>query len=114
MKLITEKFFDEIRQNAEKRGIPFLLTKKDLIEVFEKQNGKSTFTGNKLEFTSLGYRGTASLDRRENHIRAYTPENIQWVEDYLNQMKRGFAQSFFFNACMEVANGPCCFSRQQL
>jgi len=102
-----------MRLNAEKRNIPFLVTMDDLIEAFERQSGKSVFTGKKLEFNSQGYRGTASLDRKHNFIRAYTPENIQWIEDYLNQMKRGFAQSFYFDACLEVANGPCCLLRQQ-
>lgn len=86
--------------NAGKRPdhIEFLIGPKDLIALWDKQNGRCAVSGVVLTHHKDGF-GTkdfnASLDRISND-RSYTPDNIQLVCYRVNLMKHALTEDMFY------------------
>ena len=99
---ITERYWNEVKKSANKRGIPFLVEPKSTWEMFLKQNKRCALSGVMLDFVTFGYRGTASLDRIDSCV-PYTPENVQWTTGPLNLMKGRNDQRYFIAECTKVA-----------
>lgn len=100
---ITERYWREIEHSANKRNIPFLTTREEVWRLFLSQNKRCAITAVDLNFTSYGYRGTASLDRINNN-KPYVWHNLQWVLSDINIMKKDHNLLYFKHLCSLVAN----------
>jgi len=98
---ISDRYWNEIKTKANKRGIGFHLDPADAWKVFIFQSKKCAITGKKLEFISSGYRGSASLDRIDSH-KPYTRHNVQWVLAEINVMKGRHSMEYFKLLCEMV------------
>lgn len=87
------------------RGIKFNLSKKDLWDLWEKQQGKCAYTGLDLlvNFTSTTSYSecTASLDRIDSS-KGYDIDNVEWVHKKINIMKNKFTKTDFIVFCKLV------------
>lgn len=99
---ITREYWNEVKQIAEDRGIGFLISPQDAWKVFLQQNRRCEFTNCELDFTSLGYRGTASLDRIDAD-KSYVRGNVQWVLADINVMRGRHNARYFRHLCCLVA-----------
>jgi hypothetical protein len=106
---IPMSYYTRAKNGAQDRGrnLEFSITIQDLWDLFIKQNGKCSLTGEELSFGSQQLNkktlGTASLDRIDSS-KGYTKNNIQWVHKDVNLMKNHYDQSRFIEVCKEVAN----------
>ncbi len=87
---ITKSFWTPIVKQAERRGIPFEITREFAWQLYIDQNRKCALTGDVITF-ALNIRDergshTASLDRVDNSL-GYTMGNVQWVHKKVNIMK---------------------------
>jgi|APSaa5957512535_1039671.scaffolds.fasta_scaffold145598_2 hypothetical protein len=98
---ISDRFWGDIKESAEKRQIPFIITTSDAWKVFLTQEKRCALTGMKLDFSCFGYRGTASLDRVDSSM-PYVRHNIQWVFSPINIMKGCHNQHYFKHLCKLV------------
>lgn len=93
-----------IKPNGSKRNsrvnISVTITKKEMWELFLKQNKKCALSG--LDITIENKKGTASIDRIDPK-KGYVLENVQWVHKDLNRMKNIFSESYFIEICKLVA-----------
>lgn len=99
---ITLSFWNPIIKQANKRGIPFLITREFAWELYLKQNKKCNLTGLDIIFSSNirdeRSTHTCSLDRIDSDI-GYTENNIQWVHKKINIMKNSMKQDEFIKWC---------------
>lgn len=98
---ITDRYWDEIRQSAAERHIPFYLTREEAWQLFLIQRRRCAITNLSLEMTSRGYRGNASLDRIDSY-GPYTLQNVQWLEVWVNLMKGQMPTKLFKERCRQV------------
>jgi hypothetical protein len=98
---VTGMYFNKIKKCAEKRKIPFSVTREDLDKVFQSQNGLCVYTKFPLNFETSGKMGTASLDRI-NSKDGYTSTNIQWVHKDVNSMKWDLSNEKFIEICQII------------
>ena len=98
---ITEKYWAEVRQGAQERGVGFHIEPAEAWKVFVFQDRLCALTGLPINFTDFGYRGTASLDRIDSY-KPYCRHNVQWVYGPLNLMKGRYAEPFFVRMCRLV------------
>lgn len=100
------------KASAKKRHIPFSVSIEEGWELFENQNRRCPYTGEKLEMychrirksknnTAIISKGTASLDRIVSS-KGYTPDNVQWIHKNLQSMKMDFPERIFFEYCESV------------
>lgn len=98
---ISSSTWHRIKGAAKIRNIPLLVDKKDLWELFLKQNQKCALTGLKLTF-GIKYKdrakGTASLDRIDSK-GIYELKNVQWVHKDVNVMKQDFPEDYLKELC---------------
>lgn len=107
---ISKKFWNSIKRSADKRKIAFEITPEDAWSVFLTQKRRCAITGILLDFSTYGYKGTASLDRLDSY-KAYTLSNIQWVYSPINMMKGSHNYNYFIYLCNLVsANSTQTFS----
>ena len=103
---ITKSFWTPIQRQAERRGIPFEITREQVWNIFEKQKRRCALSGVELRFSTniRDQRGTqtASLDRIDN-TRGYISGNVQWVHKYVNIMKNVMTQEDFLTWCRRIA-----------
>ena len=101
-------FFNSIKKGAISRNLPFRVNKKQLWDLFQKQNKKCALTGREIQF---GVRSrikgkrkecTASLDRIDN-TKGYTKGNVQWLYKDINKMKNTHTQERFIELCRLVS-----------
>lgn len=77
----------------------------ELLDLFNKQEGKCAYTGELLEIGK-----TASVDHivpcmgGNNKERITTIENLQWVSLKINYMKRELSEEEFLDLCQKVSN----------
>ena len=100
-KSVTGMYFGKIKAAANKRKIPFNITREEMDEIFQKQNKKCIYTNMELYFESHGKKGNASLDRI-NSLLGYTKENVQWVHKKVNIIKWDLEHKDFINFCKLV------------
>ncbi len=105
---MSGNFFNAVRNGAKIRDIPFKITKKQIWNLFEKQNRKCALSGMDLQFginsriKEKKRECTASVDRIDN-TKGYIKGNIQWVHKYVNKMKNTHSQEYFIKMCKMVA-----------
>ena len=101
-KNVTGMYFHKIRKAAEKRSIPFLITREEMDDVFQSQSGKCRYLGVSLTFETHGKRGTASLDRINSKL-GYSKDNIQWVHKDVNTIKWDLSHEDFVRICKTIS-----------
>lgn len=93
------------KTRALKNKVPFDLTKEQLIELFDKQNGKCALSG--LSMTTVRKSGknlyNASIDRIQPG-RAYTLSNIRLVCNSVNTMRSNLSDEQFLDFCKAIVN----------
>lgn len=82
--------FSELKKDAKKRGIEWLLTKEDVREMWQKN---CTYCGNEVELISL--------DRRENK-EPYVAGNVSTCCRWCNYTKGQSSLAFFYAQCKKV------------
>ncbi len=100
---IPKASWASINSGAASRGLEMLIDREFLRELFDKQNGLCSLTGEPLTFKGESHdKTTASLDRIDSS-RGYVPDNVQWVHREVNIMKLDHEQSKFIELCRKVA-----------
>jgi hypothetical protein len=103
--VVTGSYFYHVRNNAERRGVPFEITPEEASAQWYEQDGRCAFTGVELvivqNFRDHRGRQTASLDRIDNG-RGYTADNIQWVHKDINMMRGRLDPESFVEWCRRV------------
>lgn len=99
---ISGHYFSGIKKGAKNRkgGIEFDITKEQLWDLYQKQNGKCAYSGLDVDFGDTTYEHqhgitTASLDRINSDI-GYVKENVQWVHKDINHIKWDLSENLFF------------------
>ena len=100
---ISDRYWKEIKKCAERRNIDFNLRREDAFDVFLQQERRCKFTNLPIDFTSMGHRGTASLDRLDND-KPYSKNNVQWVHSHINVMRGSHNIEYFLKMCTLVAS----------
>lgn len=100
---ITDRYWKEIIKSAAARDISFRLSRQEAWRVFVFQERRCALSGILLDFSSNGYRGTASLDRIDSN-GPYVRKNIQWIYSPLNIMKGRHNETYFRCLCCLVAS----------
>lgn len=89
------------RTHAQAKDREFSLTLLDLDKQLKKQNYSCAMTG--IRFDQGGGNYGYSLDRIDSE-RGYTADNIQFVLDIINKMKRDLSDDEFIKFCISVAS----------
>lgn len=88
-----------IKNGAKVRNLEFVITKKDIWNIFEKQKHLCALTNLPVSFLDK----TASVDRIKSDI-GYVKDNIQIVHKDVNKMKNNFDQDYFIKICKLISN----------
>lgn len=100
-KHVTGMYVSRLKSAARKRSIPFLVSREELDEIFQKQNGRCVYTGYDLSFETREEKGSASLDRIDSK-KPYTKDNVQWVHKDINIIKWDLGHDQFISLCRTV------------
>lgn len=98
------RLFYNTKKGAKARNLCFCITKNDIINMYNKQNGMCKLTGLPVIFksTSLDSKEcTGSVDRINSDL-GYTVENIQIVHRNVNSMKWNLNPSYFKSLCVKI------------
>ena len=91
------------KARAKKKGLPYLIDDKVMIEMSRAQADRCALTGIDFDFTSeLGFINrpyAPSVDRIDNS-KGYTPDNIQIVCVIVNKAKNEYPQDMFDEMCL--------------
>lgn len=93
--------FITAKNNAQKRNIDFYITKDEIKEIYNQQNGKCYYTDFDFDIKVNRYR--PSLDRIDSN-KGYSKENCNLVLSIINNMKNDFSHSEFINLIHSVSN----------
>lgn len=96
-KIVPMNYWNSIKHNARARNIAFTITLPDIEKIFNLQEGKCKFTGEKISFED----SSASLDRI-NSNKGYIKGNVQWVHKDVNLMKNNRTEEDFINYCIKI------------
>lgn len=100
-----DRLLSGCKTRALKNNIPFDLTKEQLIELFEKQNGKCALSN--LEMQTVIKAGknpfNVSIDRIKPG-RAYSLSNIRLVCNSINTMRSNLSDEEFLSFCKAVVD----------
>lgn len=101
---ISGRYFCNLKKNAEVRNLEFLISLKDMWNLFIKQNRKCAISNIDIKFYEnfKDKSGTASLDRIDSS-KGYVKGNIQWVHKIVNLMKQDMTDKEFINWCKIIA-----------
>lgn len=103
-KVLQERWFGA-RDRAANKGIPFTITKKDLLELWKQQNGLCSIS--KIPMTYELDNGrvftNVSVDQK-NPGQGYTKENIQLVCSAVNQLKSNWDMNTVIYICKQIVN----------
>ena len=93
------------KERAERKGLLFDITKEDLINLWDKQNGKCAISGIDMTYTLDSGRTpyNVSVDQI-NPSMGYTKNNIQLVCMSVNQLKSDFEMDIVLNICKNIIN----------
>lgn len=102
---ISGCYYNQCKNGAEKRGIPWLLSIEDMWLVWQKQGGLCALTGEPLTqargTNTTDY--TASLDRIDSS-KPYESGNVQWLEKEINRLKNNYSEEDLIKMCQKVAD----------
>ena len=90
------------KSRAKKSGIGHSVTKQDLIELYEAQDGKCALTGREFNLEPYHMNGI-SLDR-ENNSEGYHVGNIQLVTKAANMAKAELTKGELISLCEDIIN----------
>lgn len=105
-----EIIIQQLLQWAKKRKITFAITKKDLLSLWEKQQGLCYYSGYEMQFGFVGYKHTklhekakfqVSCDRIVND-QWYVPGNIVLCCNFVNKMKWTLSEQEFYTTCHDI------------
>lgn len=99
-KEVSSVYFGKLRRGALKRNLEFTITKKDIWDLYIKQNKKCALTGWNLSWDKRE-KLKCSVDRIDSS-KGYTKDNIQIIERHLNVMKMALSQDEFILRCKIV------------
>lgn len=103
-KVLQERWFGA-RDRAANKGIPFTITKEDLLELWEQQNGLCNIS--KIPMTYELDNGrvftNVSVDQK-NPGQGYTKKNIQLVCSAVNQLKSNWDMNTVIYICKQIVN----------
>lgn len=103
-KVLRERWLGA-RDRANNKKIPFTITKEDLLELWEQQNGLCNIS--KIPMTCELDNGrvftNVSLDQK-NPGQGYTKDNIQLVCSAVNQLKSNWDMDTVLYICKQVVN----------
>ena len=93
--------WNNIRNGANQREIPFLISIEEAWNLYEKQSGICALTGDSIRFD--GTTKMASIDRinSDDHYRL---SNINWVRSDVNLMKGALSLRSFVSWCRIISN----------
>ena len=83
------------------KNIEFNLSYEYLDLLWEAQNGRCAYTGEKLDFGRSKISGTASLDRIDSSM-GYVEGNVQFVHKDVNIMKWNLSEERFIEICNKI------------
>lgn len=103
-KVLQERWLSA-RDRAANKGIPFTITKEDLLELWKQQNGLCNIS--KIPMTYELDNGrvftNVSVDQK-NPGQGYTKENIQLVCSAVNQLKSNWDMDTVVYICNQIVN----------
>lgn len=103
-KVLQERWFGA-RDRAANKGIPFTITKEDLLELWKQQQGLCNIS--KIPMTYELDNGrvftNVSVDQK-NPGQGYTKENIQLVCSAVNQLKSNWDMDTVIYVCKQIIN----------
>ena len=97
----------QIRNRAKCANLPFNLTAKYLLDVWNKQKGLCYYTGEPLDFTVVSesqlqaHPLAPSVDKLIPEL-GYVEDNVVWCLQTINQMKRDFPYEQFMEICKRI------------
>ncbi len=105
---ISGSFFGHIRKSAGKRNLSFEITKEQVWDLYQHQNGKCVYSGEDLIFAKNNFDdshggSTASLDRKNSKL-FYTHDNLAICHKDINVMKWGLSEEEFLFLCKKIYN----------
>lgn len=89
------------KRHADKFGIPFTLTTEYLRELWDKQEGRCSYSGILLGNIGDGYY-SPSIDRIDNSI-GYVEGNVHWTIWRVNEMKKNMNHNDFIELCSLIS-----------
>lgn len=92
--------FHSSKNTSKRKGIPFSLTKEDILNQYKFQNGKCYYTGIPLSSISNDP-NKMSIDRKDSAL-GYTKENIVISSWHVNIMKRTYSEEEFLELCKTI------------
>lgn len=101
----------QLQQWAKNRKMDFGISTSDLLDLWEKQNGKCYYTGYDMEYWYIHYKEgkeadkekwQVSCDRLDNN-RGYEKENIVLCCTIINKMKNILSQKEFYQICKDIS-----------
>lgn len=103
-KVLQERWLGA-RDRALNKGIPFTITKDDLIELWEQQNGLCNISKIPMTFELDSGRiyTNISIDQK-NPGQGYTKDNIQLVCSAVNQLKSNWDMDTVMYICKQIVN----------
>jgi hypothetical protein len=99
-------FINRLKLNAKQRNIEYNLSAEYLFDLYKKQKGICSLSGQKLTLSKRwkDYKNnTASLDRIDSN-KGYIINNVQFVHKNINFMKYNFSQKEFIDLCIKIVN----------
>ena len=99
---ISSRFWNNIKNGATQREIPFNITIQQAWDLYLKQDKKCVLTGREIGFENAR-NNSASLDRIDSKL-GYELSNIQWVHKDVNFAKQSLNNQDFLKLCEEVVN----------
>lgn len=94
----------QAKRRAMKKGVEFDLTDSDIIDLYNKQNGKCHYSGIPMEkIPKMDNYYNVSIDRVESH-RGYTLDNVVLCCDSVNTMKNAMPRDVFIDICKKIVS----------
>lgn len=90
---MSKSLWGDILYNSKRRNISINISKSDVVDLFNKQNGKCYLSGINLNISSYKYK-TGSLDRLTNKI-GYQLGNLGWCHKLLNVSRKQFDLKYY-------------------
>lgn len=94
----------QAKRRSERKGISFDITDADLIELYNKQDGKCYYSGIPMErVPKIDNYYNVSIDRIDSNV-GYTRNNIVLCCDSINTMKNSMPKEFFIELCRKIVS----------